>query len=300
MSAGGPPSASRFFRVDPRLIHATLMNAWVPHVGAKHLVVVDDDVVMDPRFRTILEMSAMETPLSFVREEDARATVRRIPPTSAVIVLFSSLAGAERAINAGLDVQELNIGHLPEDDDRSRVLPAVHLGPSDVQVIRRLQRKGVVVYIQPLPRDPRLPPPSELGGAASEAPTPSLPTPPARRSSLLSRPGSVTSSVPPGVDRMQAKLRVVNERGLHLRAAHALAHLAGSLPQNVQVANGPDFVNAKSLLGLTTLGATWGTMLDVVVTGSGALEAMEKITSLFASGFGEGVKEGDHSAGDER
>ncbi|MCK6547693.1 HPr family phosphocarrier protein [Myxococcota bacterium] len=297
MSAGGPPSAARFFRVDPRLIHATLMNAWVPHVGAKHLVVVDDDVVMDPRFRTILEMSAMETPLSFVREEDARATVHRIPPSSPVIVLFSSLAGAERAINGGLDVAELNIGHLPEDDDRTRVLPAVHLGPSDLQVIRRLQRRGVAVYIQPLPRDPRLPPPAEVGGAPADPPQTTQP-PPARRSSLLPRPGSVAPAAPAGVDRVQAKLRVVNERGLHLRAAHALAHLAASLPQNVQVANGPDFVNAKSLLGLTTLGATWGTMLDVVVTGPGARAAMDKITSLFATGFGEGVKEGDHPEGD--
>jgi phosphocarrier protein len=87
-------------------------------------------------------------------------------------------------------------------------------------------------------------------------------------------------------------LRVVNERGLHLRAAHALAHLAANLQENVQVAHGPDFVNAKSLLGLTTLGATCGTVLDVVVTGPDPAGAMDKLRALFASGFDEGAKPG--------
>ncbi len=173
------------------------------------------------------------------------------------------------------------------------MLPAVHLGPADVQVIRRLQRRGIKVYIQPLPRDQRLPPPADL---LSRPPPIAVPVPPsvaAYRHAARPRGDSLGTALSDAgkLERVEAKLRVVNERGLHLRAAHALAHLAGSLPQNVQVANGPDFVNAKSLLGLTTLGATYGTMLDVVVTGANAQGAMEQIRSLFAGGFEEGVKD---------
>lgn len=277
--------AIRLFRVDPRLIHATLMNAWVPAIGARRLVVVDEDVVLDHRARTILEMSAMETDLTFVREEDAYATVSRLPDTIPAIILFSSLTGAERSLSAGLAITSLNIGHLPEGQDRTLVLPAVHLGPADLQVIRRLERRGVQVYLQPLPRDPRLPPPADLDGR------PALGAPGVAPYQHAARPRA-ESSVPLAgrAQRVEAKLRVVNERGLHLRAAHALAHLAGSLASNVQIANGPDFVNAKSLLGLTTLGATYGTVLDVVVTGPDARKAMDEIRDLFASGFDEGVR----------
>src|SRR5262245_11652835 len=61
------------YRVDPRLVHATLMNAWVPSISAQQLVIVDTEVASDPRARNILAMSAMDVPIEFVREEDAKA-----------------------------------------------------------------------------------------------------------------------------------------------------------------------------------------------------------------------------------
>jgi phosphocarrier protein len=92
-------------------------------------------------------------------------------------------------------------------------------------------------------------------------------------------------------ETIKATLEVVNERGLHLRAAHVLAQLASKLEADVSVGKGTNLVNAKSLLGLTTLGATCGTKLDVVVTGAGARGAMEAIRDLFATGFYEGASQ---------
>jgi phosphotransferase system HPr (HPr) family protein len=267
-----------FFRVDPRLVHATLMNAWVPAVGAKQIIVVDTEVASDQRARNILAMSAMDVPIEFVREEDAKQ-VTNLPELGPRIVLFVSLPSAERALAAGLTMRELGIGHLPEAPGRVPVLPAVHLGANDRAVVRRLERRGVDVYIQPLPRDERILV-SELEAGRA----------PAARA--MSEPRPTPEPTPTKLHRLSAKMRVINERGLHLRAAHALAHLAANLQENVQVANGPDFVNAKSLLGLTTLGATCGTVLEIVVTGPDPASALEKIKALFASGFEEGAKPG--------
>jgi phosphocarrier protein HPr len=179
-----------------------------------------------------------------------------------------------------------------------QVVPAVHFGSHDRAIARRLERRGVSVYIQPLPRDEKIPvrdldpsgerkPSGLFNSQTADMPIPHLH--PERR------PSTAGAAVP---QRMAAKLRVINERGLHLRAAHALAHLAASLPENVQVSNGPDSVNAKSLLGLTTLGATCGTVLEVVVTGPNPAAAMDKIRALFAGGFDEGAKPGLRVEGD--
>jgi phosphocarrier protein len=89
--------------------------------------------------------------------------------------------------------------------------------------------------------------------------------------------------------RAERSLRVRNAKGLHLRAAQTLAQLAAELPGEVQVAYGGSKVNAKSLLGLTTLGASCGTLLEVTVDGPGAAGSLDRIDALFASGFEEGV-----------
>src|SRR5687768_16621595 len=114
-SVGGTGTVTRLFRVDPRLVHATLMNAWVPATGAEQIIVADSHVTNDPRMRAIMEMSAMDLlGLAFVPEEAAKQEVERHPISTRLIVLFSSLESAERAIAAGLAVDKLNIGHLPE------------------------------------------------------------------------------------------------------------------------------------------------------------------------------------------
>jgi phosphotransferase system HPr (HPr) family protein len=246
------------FRIDPRLIHATLMNAWVPELGAKLIVVADEEVAKQPRLRTILEMSAMDTEVVFTTESEVRMVLARsdLPPA---IVLFSSIPSVLRAMESGLRLRSLNIGHVPEGPDRTQLHPAVHLGDDDFDLIRLIERRGVEVYIQPLPNDPKI--------------------------------GAETASHPglPVSETIKDQLEVVNERGLHLRAAHVLAQLASKLEADVQIGKGSNLVNAKSLLGLTTLGATCGTMLDVVVSGPNARAALESIRDLFATGFYEGT-----------
>lgn len=257
-------TAERLFRVDPRLVHATMMNVWVPTTGARALIVADARLVVDSTKRAILEMSAMGlVDVRFVAETEVGPALAACDPHLAVIVLFSDLEGVEAAVEAGLEIDRLNLGHVPEGPGRTEVLPPVHLGPADFEIIERLQAKGLEVFMQPLPND-----------RATVIP---------RRSS--ERP----SSSPPPPSRAEARLRVVNDRGLHLRAAHVLAHLAGGLPCEVQIGYPNQMVNAKSLLGLTTLGATCGTLLDVHVDGADAAGALGRIRDLFATGFDEGV-----------
>ena len=259
------PLAQRLFRVDPRLVHATMMNVWVPTTGARVMVIGDAELAADPKRKAILEMSAMGVvDVVFTSEQGLGAALGRIDSSVPSIVMFSTLEGAERALAAGLPIERLNIGHVPEGPSRAEIHPAVHLGPKDFEVIDRLQDRGVEVFLQPLPQD-------------------KVTVIPRRRKK------SATKGPDQEHAEVSAQLRVVNQRGLHLRAAHVLAHLAGKLTCHVTVGPKSSGVNAKSLLGLTTLGASCGTMLDVHVAGPGAREGMEQIRQLFEGGFDEGA-----------
>lgn len=267
--------AQAFFRVDPRLVHATVMNAWVPELLVGHIVIADRDVQRDARRRNILEMSAMEeVDVSFTDERELGAHLSGLEASRNVLVMFTDLERAGAAVVAGAPVDELNVGHLPATNGASAMHPAVYLGPEDVERLGELARAGVHVYVQPLPHDPAL---SPVG-----IPRPVAVRRPRRRSS-----GSSAAS--PGV--ASTEVEVVNERGLHLRAAHVLAHFVGQYVGEVRVGRPGQLVNAKSLLGITTLGASRGTHLVVEVEGPDRDAFLEKVEALFAGGFDEGGAE---------
>lgn len=259
------------YRVDPRLVHATLMNAWVPHVGAKTIVIADGAIEADARQRTIFEMSAMDAAeVRFTSEKDVRHMLPEVANDTAAIVLFSSLESALAALRHGLQFAELNLGHVPSSEDRKPIHPAVYLAESDYAVVNAIEGRGVRVVVQPLPTDTRRTVDGEELPAVSDAPEPDV-------------------APEPVSEKLTAKLEIVNERGLHLRAAHVLAALAGKLEPSVQIGKDGNFVNAKSLLGITTLAATCGTVVDVIVEGPNAADAMAQLRALFASGFDEGA-----------
>ncbi len=267
-------SRTILFRVDPRLVHATLMNAWVPALAAEWIIVADERVEKDDRQRTILEMSAMDAvEVCFTSETKVAAAMKSIVLDRPAIVLFSSLESALAALRFGLMFDELNIGHVPSAPGRGEVHPSVYLGESDYAVITAIEGRGVRVVVQPLPDDERKNAHGEPLGSEPSAPA-----------------ASASSAPVEAGETVRGQLEVVNERGLHLRAAHVFARLAGSLTAEIEVGRDGQMVNAKSLLGLTTLGAARGTVLDVVVSGPDARASYDRIAALFASGFDEGVK----------
>jgi phosphotransferase system HPr (HPr) family protein len=82
---------------------------------------------------------------------------------------------------------------------------------------------------------------------------------------------------------------ISNKFGLHARASTRLAQLASVFQSEVRLSrqDNSEEVDAKSILGLLTLGAEKGQVLRVRVLGDDAEKAMEAIADLFARGFEE-------------
>lgn len=73
---------------------------------------------------------------------------------------------------------------------------------------------------------------------------------------------------------------VKNATGLHARPATLLAKKAAQFKSEVNVQNGDKVVNAKSLIGILSLGASKGTNLKVITTGVDEEEALSEIVKL--------------------
>jgi phosphotransferase system HPr (HPr) family protein len=88
---------------------------------------------------------------------------------------------------------------------------------------------------------------------------------------------------------LEREISVINPLGLHARAAAQLVRLANSFRSKITLERTDTavFADAKSILSVLTLAASMGTMLIVKVTGEDEEAALEAVTELFATGFGE-------------
>lgn len=80
---------------------------------------------------------------------------------------------------------------------------------------------------------------------------------------------------------------VQNSVGLHARPATFFIQKANSYKSSVWVEKGDRRVNAKSLLGVLSLGVVQGMSITLIADGADEEEALKGLAELIASGFEE-------------
>lgn len=86
---------------------------------------------------------------------------------------------------------------------------------------------------------------------------------------------------------IERDLEILNQLGLHARAAAKLVHTAGRFCCDVQLIKEGEVVDAKSILGLMAIGAARGTKISIVCDGNDENEAMEAVSALIENRFDE-------------
>lgn len=86
---------------------------------------------------------------------------------------------------------------------------------------------------------------------------------------------------------IQKTLQIKNRAGLHTRPAAMLVKLAAKFKSNILLERDGFEINAKSIVGVMTLAAEFGSELELEIDGDDEHEAMEAIVELFETGFGE-------------
>jgi len=82
-------------------------------------------------------------------------------------------------------------------------------------------------------------------------------------------------------------LTVHHKVGLHARPAALFVQTAKQFNCNVKVTHGEREANAKSILGVLTLGANQGAVITIRAEGENAEQALTALEALVESNFGE-------------
>jgi len=145
-------------RVDNRLVHGQIIEAWVPFLKAARIVVVDDEVASDFFRETVIKMavpSDVEVNIHSVEDFVKYNALQGRDDDDRVrsIVLFSNVWDALRAYALGFTYEKLNIGNIYNDDCRQKLSACVLLSEQDIASIQSLLQRGVRIEMRRVPRE---------------------------------------------------------------------------------------------------------------------------------------------------
>jgi phosphocarrier protein len=86
---------------------------------------------------------------------------------------------------------------------------------------------------------------------------------------------------------LRKKIQIINQRGLHARAATKLAQTTTLFSSEIKINWQGKTVNAKSIMGIMILAATQYAWIEVIICGEDEQAALKAIEILINQRFGE-------------
>ncbi len=85
----------------------------------------------------------------------------------------------------------------------------------------------------------------------------------------------------------ERSVQIVNKYGLHARPAAEMVKVASKFKADITISRDDLEVNGKSIMGVMMLAAEYGAIITLKATGPDADEALDALSTLVASRFGE-------------
>ncbi|VHA81345.1 PTS sugar transporter subunit IIB [Streptococcus pyogenes] len=142
-------------RVDTRLLHGQVATAWTPASKADRIIVASDEVAQDDLRKQLIKQAtpggvkANVVPISKLIEASKDP---RFGNTHALI-LFQTPQDALRAVEGGVEINELNVGSMAHSTGKTMVNNVLSMDKEDVATFEKLRDLGVTFDVRKVPND---------------------------------------------------------------------------------------------------------------------------------------------------
>jgi len=144
------------FRIDDRLLHGSVVYGWGETLNLALFIIADDRIRSDeleaglylagvPREKEGRVLSITET-AEFLKEN---------PEPVPTMVLVPGPQGILALLEAGIQPEQVNLGGLHFQPDSREYLPWLFLTEGQLQILKEIEKRGVEIYCQDLPANPR-------------------------------------------------------------------------------------------------------------------------------------------------
>ncbi|HAH32090.1 MAG TPA: hypothetical protein DCL44_07240 [Elusimicrobia bacterium] len=144
------------YRIDDRLIHGQVVEAWVPYLKAGDIAVISNDISRDSMRQTIMRFAAPEgVGLKILPVAEAPAYLSAAEASASnMLVLLPGLDEAVELIKKGVKIAKLNVGGMHYSAGKNLSIgKAIFLNETDCTALRFLSDSGVVIEGRGVPSD---------------------------------------------------------------------------------------------------------------------------------------------------
>ena len=148
-------------RIDNRLLHGQVIQAWMPYLNVKELVVADDRAASNPDLIDLYRLSIPKgVDFHVLSILGLCAWARERNADRNALVLMADVYDVVRAHMAGYRFGSLNIGNIHAMPGRLPISDGIFLSVSELDALYRFIRDGIIVEVRKVPGDTALIPPS--------------------------------------------------------------------------------------------------------------------------------------------
>lgn len=140
-------------RIDSRLIHGQVIEAWLPFLKVARIVVADDVAASDALAQAAMSLAVPESVQvlhTTLASLDARRLAADAVPT---LILFRDVAAVVFAREHGLPDGRVMVGNVHAGPGRHAVSRSVFLTTNEEDQLSALGRSGMDVVIQAVPSE---------------------------------------------------------------------------------------------------------------------------------------------------
>lgn len=140
-------------RVDNRLIHGQVVEAWLPGLKVAKVVVADDEAAGSPLIRAAMGLavpSHIEVSIQRIDDIDFAALAE---DEAKVLLVVREVTSVTQARRRGLTLSHLNLGNVHFASGRKQMSSSVFLSPDELNELKILSSEGVEIEARAVPSD---------------------------------------------------------------------------------------------------------------------------------------------------
>ena len=144
-------------RIDNRLIHGQVGITWVSTIGANLIVVVDDEVAKEPLQQKLMEVVAESSNagVRFFTIEKTINVIHKAASSQKIFIVCRTPEVVKKLIDGNVPITNVNVGNMHFSQGKRQISKKVYVDDNDYEALKYIKSKGVDVYIQDVPGDPK-------------------------------------------------------------------------------------------------------------------------------------------------
>ncbi len=144
-----------WFRIDNRLVHGQVIEAWLPYLHVRQLVVISDAVAEDAMQQQIMLLAIPgRITVTFVAVSAVKALYDNFVQRGvSALFLLAECADVQRIVEQGVAVPVLNVGNMHYKRGSQQLCAHVAASEEDLSCLRTLQTRGTVLDFRCVPGD---------------------------------------------------------------------------------------------------------------------------------------------------